>query len=348
MSKETPMAPKQIVSEDLDEGTAAAESLHPQTHTENDPKTKVETLKAMVGAANCLTNTELTKWYTSMIDLFPAVGEKPVGGTADSNRKTNNMKSGGKNPLAPMPMVKIKEDMDALFEGDTTLTEETKDKITTLFEAAVGVRAAIVEAELEEAYAVALEEEVDEFISETEENISAFLDYAIDKWMTENEVAIVDSLRLENAEEFMDRVKTALVESFIDVPEERLDVVHEMSEHVDEVEGRLSDVLAENLKLKALIADAEREAVLADMSEGLTLVDAEKLATLVESIEYTDVSEYGKKVFVIKEKYFAQPAKTKNEGVETLNEENLGAEERVVYSDPLVEAAVAAMNRNLR
>ncbi len=340
MSKETaPMTDKTQIEAVIDED--AQDSLKPQSHTENDPKSKVETLKSIVGHASSMTNTDLTKWFTQMIDLYPAVAK--AHGDASANKATNNMKAGG-TPLAAMAPVKIKEDMDSLFEGET-LSEEAKEKITTLFEAAVSIRATIVEAELEEAYAVALEEEVSEFIAETTKQIESFLDYSVDKWISENEVAIVDSLRLENAEQFMESVKGALVESYIDVPEDRLDVVSEMAETVTDLEAELSKSLAENLALKAQIAEATQETILDDIKEGLTMVDAEKLDTLIESVDFVDAESYAKKVSLIREKHFPSGAKPKNDGVETLNENNLAAEDVVVYTDPLVEAAVRAMDK---
>lgn len=316
-------------------------SLKPQSHTENDPKSKVETLSAMVGAANCMTNQELTKWYTSMIDLYPGVIKAP--GSADTNRATNNMKAGG-TPLAPMPIVKIKEDVDALFEGET-LTEEAKERITTLFEAAVSVRVGIENARLQEEYDERLQEEVAGFIAETDQSISDYLDHTVEKWLTENEVAVVDTLRLENAEEFMGKLKDLFVESYIDIPEERLDVVHEMTTHVEEIESELTDALNEIAALRAQVASAVQDAIVESATEGLTMVDAEKLATLIESVEFSDPKDYEKKIIIIKEKHFPTVAKTKSEGVETLNEDNLAAEDRVVYVDPLVEATVRAMDQ---
>lgn len=343
MSKETKMSKDQI------DETAGADSLKPQSQSASDPKSKVETLKAMVGAANSMTNTELTKWFTQMIDLYPAVGQKPVGKSADSNRATTNMKAGG-TPLAPMPQVKIKEDMDALFEGES-LTEEAKDKITTLFEAAVQVRSDIVIAEaieaLEEQYETKLTEQVEEFIAETDETISQYLKYSVDRWLEENELAVVNTLRVEHAEEFMDKMADLLRESRIEIPEDSVDVLDEMVQTVEQLEDKLSKTIAENARLAAQIEEATMLDVVSEQSEGLTMVDAERLSTLVESVEFTSKDEYAKKVKVIKEKYFPEAPKTKNDGVETLNEENLAPTDQLVYQDPLIEQAVRAMN-NMR
>lgn len=351
MSKETEMAKTKV--ETIDEGTAAAESLHPQTHSENDPKSKVETLSKMVGAANCMTNKELTKWYTSMIDLYPAVGEKPVG-NAEANKSSIEMASGGKKALPAMPVVKIKEDVAALFEGEE-LTEEAKDRFTTLFEAAVNVKVGlelatlqeqfeVLETELVEEYGELLESEIAEFIEETDASISDYLDYSVGKWLEENEVAVVDSLRLENAEDFMGKLKSLFIESNIDIPEERLDVVQEMSAHVETVETELSDAINEITALRAELAGRARTSIVEDAADGLTMVDAEKLFTLTEDLEFSTNEEFAKKVVVIKEKYFPTKAAPKNDGVETLNEDVIKTEDSTTYIDPLVEAAVRAMN----
>lgn len=326
--------------------TAAAESLKPQSHTENDPKSKVETLKKVVGAANALTNQELTKWFTQMIDLYPAVGQKPVGKSADSNRSTVNMKAGG-SPLAPMPQVKIKEDMDALFEGES-LTEEAKDRLTTIFESAIAVRADVIIseaiAELEEQYEQKLTEQVEQFINETDETISEFLKYSVDRWLEENELAVVNTLRVEHCEAFMDNLAGVLREARIEIPEDSVDVLDEMAETVEKLEARLNDQIAENAKLVAAIEEATKEDIVDEIAEGLTLVDSEKLATLIESVEFVSAEDYAKKVQVIKEKHFTSSPKVKNEGVETLNEENLAPADQTVYADSLIEQAVRIMN----
>lgn len=336
MSKETKMT-KEV--EKIDED--AQSSLKPNSNASGDPKSKVETLKAMVGAANCMTNQELTKWYTSMIDLYPGVVKAP--GSAEANKATNNMAAGGK-PIAPMPIVKIKEDIQELFKDDAGLLEQA-DNITTLVEAAVAVRVAVERAALDEEYEARLAEEVEEFIAETDETISTYLQSAVDKWMTDNEVAIVNSLRLENVETFMEGLRKLFIESDINVPEESLDVVAEMTEHVEAVEAELTDALTEVAQLKEALAAKDQEAVLESAAEGLTLVDSEKLKGLVESVEYVDAGDFAKKVGVIKEKFFPGSPKVKNEGVETLNEENLSpALETNTFQDPLIEAAVRAMN----
>jgi len=307
-----------------------------------DPKSKVETLKSIVGAASSMTNTDLTKWYTSMIDLYPGVIKSP--GSAEANKATNNMKAGGK-PIAAMPPVKIKEDMDALFADLGTLTEaETQDKITTLVEAAISVRVGLIEAELEEKYEAKLTEEVEAFIAETDETISTYLQSATEKWMTDNEVAIVDTLRLENVETFMEKLKGLFVESYIDVPQERIDVVAEMTDHVEAVEAELTDALTKVAELQEALVTRDRQAVLESALEGLTLVDSEKLKQLTEDVDFAGTEDFSKKVSVIKEKFFPGTPKPKNDGVETLNEQNLAPETKVVYQDPLIAEAVRAMN----
>jgi hypothetical protein len=330
----------EIIAED------AQGSLKPNSSSAGgDPKSKVETLKSIVGAASSMTNTELTKWYTSMIDLYPGVVKAP--GSADSNRATNNMKAGG-TPIAPMPIVKIKEDIQDLFKDDAALLEQA-DTIVTLLEAAIQVRVTLAEAELTEKleaeYATKLTEEVEAFIAETDETISTYLAAAVDKWMTDNEVAIVDTLRLENAETFMQKLQGLFTESFWDVPEERVDIVAEMSEHVEAVEAELTDALSKVAELTEQLTAKSQEAVLESALEGLTLVDSEKLKGLVESVDYVNADDYAKKIGVIKEKFFPGTPKVKNDGVETLNEQNLGVEEKSVFVDPLIEAAARIMSQ---
>lgn len=345
MTKETPVPGK---IKKLDE-TVASDSLKPASKPDSNPKSKLETIAKIVSAAHSLPTQDLTKWFDDMISQYPGVAKGH--GDASSNRNSTNMKAGG-TPIAPMGMEKLKapstsvnvrEDVADLFSGQD-LTEEFKESAITLFEAAINARMGIEVIRLEEEYEDKLVSEMNAFIQKTDQTISDYLDYSVDKWLSENEVAIVDSLRLENAEEMIEKFKNVFVEGYFDVPDERVDIVNEMADHVEGLETELSEAIAENARLKAELVEGSKQKTLSKITEGMTLVDTEKLGTLIESIEFTGEDEFSKKVKVIKEKYFPAAPKVKNEGVETLNEVRLEPEEKIVNHDPLVEAALRTMN----
>ena len=324
---------------------SAVDSLKPNSSpTDSDPRTKVEVLASMIGAAAAMPTSELVKWFDGMM----ANKYTADVGSADANRATQNMSAGG-TPLAPQPMVKIsaKEDVDAVFAGET-LTEEARDKISTLFEAAVSARVGVETVALEEAYEALLTEEIEGFITETTKNINDYIDYAVTQWINENEVAVVDSLRLENTEDFMEKLKNLFTESYIDVPEDRLDVVREVSEKVVDLETKLNSTIAENVELKRTLVEKDKASVISTVSEGLTLSDSEKFKTLIENIEYTNTADYTKKLKLVQETYIQskKPAISEQSGdVNTLNEEApvaLGKE--AVITDPFVAAAAKMMN----
>lgn len=352
------------IDRELDE--AAAASLKPQSMpSDADPKSKPEAMARVLGALGAMP----TDWALDHCKEILAQYEKwktdAAKGSAESNKATLNMKpsaaKGGGGPSADGSMKQVagqtkpalwdatKEEVETIFGGES-LTEEAQGKISALFEAAVSMRFSLLEAELEEQYETELTAAVAQFIEETTQGLDAYVDYAVEQWITENEVAVVDTLRLENTEEFMDKLKDLFVESYIDVPEERLDIVKEMSDKVVDLESRLDEVLNRNAELEESILTAVQEDTIDAVSEGLTLTDSEKLKTLVENVEFDgDVETYTKKLKVVRESYFKKKAPSANSGsVDTLNESTDGfVETRTAISDPFVAAAAKQLLRTM-
>ena len=157
----------------------------------------------------------------------------------------------------------------------------------------------------------------------------------------------MDTLRLENTEQFMEKLKDLFVESYIDVPEERLDVVREMSEQIVDLEAKLDEALSTKAELEADILESAREDIIDEVSEGLTLADSEKLKTLIENVEFNgDVESYAKKVQTVRENYFDKKTPPSTSGsVDVLNEEGSSfTSNHQVISDPFVAAAARYMN----
>ena len=205
----------------------------------------------------------------------------------------------------------IKEDIDDMFSSDG-LSEEFKEKASTVFEAAVNVRAILKEAELQEIFeetVSALEEEFEEKLQEEaakvfddlSEKLDQYLDYAIKEWLEENQLAVENSLRAEIAEDFIQGLHGLFAEHYIRVPDEQLDLVAEMKSELEEVKSKLNETVDSKLELQAIIDEATREAALDEMSEGLSAIQSEKLRTLAEGIEFTDVRTYGRKLSILKE-----------------------------------------------
>jgi len=203
--------------------------------------------------------------------------------------------------------------MDELLADQEDLSEDFKAKASTLFEAAVQNRVVLEVARLEEEFETQLEEKITESVDELHQQVEQYMDYVVEQWMQENEVAIESNFRVQATESFIDGLKNLFAESYVEVPEEKVDLIADLQQSVAELEESLESVQAENLKLNAMISEASVEAAFEEVSEDLVETQVEKLRSLAEGIEYADAEEYAEKLKIIKEQYFTE-SKQENEG----------------------------------
>ncbi|CAB4124358.1 prohead core protein [uncultured Caudovirales phage] len=197
-----------------------------------------------------------------------------------------------------------KEDIDALFNGEE-LSEEFREKVTTIFETAVIARAVAVVEEMEEEILAAAEESIEEIKAELEEQVDAYLGYMVEEWVRDNELAIETGLKAEIVEGFMSDLKNLFVEHNISIPDETVDVLESMTQELDELTDKLNEQMNANIELSRKIDESTRQSVINSVCEGLTATQAEKVKTLAEGVEFTTEGEYGKKIGIIRENYFA-------------------------------------------
>lgn len=215
----------------------------------------------------------------------------------------NNTKATADTSAQNKASVSMKEDMDAMFDGEE-LSEEFKEKATTFFEAAVHARVQEKIASLEEEYETKLTEEVTQIAEELSTKIDDYLGYVVEQWMEENEVAIETSLRSQVTEEFIDGLKALFNEHYINIPEDKVDVIEELALQVEELQGKLNSSIEEQIELKKQIDEQTKQLVFSEVSEGLVATQADKFMTLAEGVEYSDAETYKRKLEVIKESYF--------------------------------------------
>jgi len=192
--------------------------------------------------------------------------------------------------------------LDALVESEATLSDEFKQKTSVIFEAAVKSKLSEEVSRLEEQYKEELAEEVSSIKSELVEKIDSYLNYVVESWMEDNRVAIQNGLRTEIAETFMDKMKDLFVESYIDVPESKVDLVDELAGQVEELEEKLNSQTGESIKLSEELEQYKRNAIVAEAARDLADTQKEKLAELVEGIDFDE--DFASKVATIKESYF--------------------------------------------
>jgi len=241
---------------------------------------------------------------------------------------------------------KMKEDMDALLSGEN-LSEEFVTKATTIFEAAVVARAEEVIAEAE----AQLQEQFDAAVEEIKEDLAAkvddYLNYMVEEWMKENELAIEKGLRAEIVEDFIGGLRNLFVEHYIDIPADKVDVVEELTSKVEELEASLNEEMNRSVELTKSLSEQKKIEAIYTACEGLSQVQVEKLKSLAENVEFTTEEEFVGKLDVLKESYFKAVVKAAN--LSSLDDEVEIEEETKkpsVSVDPLVEQVARTISQS--
>jgi hypothetical protein len=256
---------------------------------------------------------------------------------------------GGSGPKTKdaMPKLGVREDVEEMFAGQD-LSEEFKENAATLFEAAIHARTILEVARLEEEYEEALIEAVTEIQEELSSKVDSYLEYVVESWMEENEVAIESTLRNELMEEFIDGLQGLFAEHYIAVPEDKVDVLEALAQKVEVLEGRLDETINENSELRAVVANVEKNEIFESLCDGLAFSQVEKFRALAEGIDFDgDVETYGKKLSFVKENYF----KTKSSVfASNIEEETFEGEEstNTVSIDPTVNRYVQAISKTVK
>jgi flagellar hook-basal body complex protein FliE len=217
-------------------------------------------------------------------------------------------------------------DLGALLDSDSTLSEDFKSKVRTIFEAAVMARVDQMADTLEASFVETLGEAVEEIKQGLTEQTNEYLSYVAEQWMSDNEIAIEKSLRTELTEDFINGLKALFVEHYIEIPEDKVDVIEELSEEVAQVENRLNEEISRNVELTGMVKAYQAQEVFTAACDGLTDVQVDKLASLAEGIEFTTAEEFSKKLDMLRENYFTGSESTLTENKEeksasdTLNE----------------------------
>jgi predicted nuclease with TOPRIM domain len=180
--------------------------------------------------------------------------------------------------------------------------------------------------------------------------LDQYLDYCVEQWMEENQLAIENSLRADIAEDFMDALRNVFAEHYITVPDEKIDLVAEMKAELDEIKARLNETTDEKIALEAVIEEATMEATFEEVSDGLAETQVEKLKTLAEGIDFTDASTYRKKLEIVKEQYFKTPKSNTRTGLitEVIDGEDDTAQNTSTYRAPGMDKYVQAIAKAVK
>ncbi len=214
----------------------------------------------------------------------------------------------------------IEEDVNALL-SDEDLSDEFKEKAKLVFEAALHAKTKEIQSALEEHYATALAEEIEEIKLELTERVDSYLEYVSSEWLEENALEVERGLKTEITESFINGMKGLFEEHYVSMPEDRYDVLESMVEKLDEMEGKLNEQISKNIALNNKLSESVAETVLNTVSEGLAISQKDKLATLAESVEFESENDYYQKLVTLRESYFPRNTGITVNETESLTEE---------------------------
>ena len=276
------------------------------------PKGKAGIVSDMYNHLNTMSKEELQDAYNSMM----GTGEEEVVEKVVPEIATE---------------ADFSEDLDALVESEATLSDEFRAKTAVIFESALKTKLAEEVERIESAYEEKLEAELIEQREEFVEKVDSYLNYVVEQWMEENKIAIHQGLRTEIAENFMNNLKDLFVESYVDVPESKIDLVDDMADQIEELEEQLYKTTADAIKLNESVESLKRQSIITEASHGLADTQTEKFASLVSDLEFDDEESFASKVATVRESYF-----TKTNSTEEVLEES--ADEQSSY-EPEVDVA---------
>ena len=276
------------------------------------------------------------------VDAAEKKGPKAKGRKGDkSNSQPSELKPAGKAMKAEDVDFDgdFSDDLNALVESEATLSEEFKAKTAVIFEAAVKSKLSEEIDRLETEYAEQLAEEVSTTKADLVEKVDSYLNYVVEQWMEDNKVAIQTGLRTEIAEGFMNKLKDVFEESYIEVPESKVDLVDELAEANEGLEAQVNEATAKALELSEELETYKRAAVIREASKDLAETQVEKLTSLAESVDFENEKAFAQKVATLKESYFS---KTKT--AESIVEDTDDTSDEVEVS-PMMEQYINALRK---
>jgi len=305
-------APEEEGDEDEDE-EEEAEAVIPV------PKTKNGMLKSVYEKLNSLKKDQLAAQYEAILKATKLAEENDDEEDDDEEEvKEKRTKAAIK---AEDLNIDVKDDVEALVQGEDGLTEEFKEKASTIFEAAV--QAKVLEEvnkkvdEIETQFKEDQDKSSEDFKKEITEKVDGYLTYVVEEWMSENELAIDRGIRSELVEDFMSGLRTLFTEHYIDIPEEKVDMVDDLFTKVEDLETSLDEEINRGVDLQKELAQFKKDDALKQATKDLADTETEKISKLAEGIEYENEEQYIEKLNVLKESYFPKSDAVTSEITET-------------------------------
>ena len=323
----------------LDEDTAASNQATLAMKPTNVSRSDL--ISRMVAYASQLNKDDLSQ---VMVDMGVPQNDDIYNNNA--HLATGDMS--GKNKASIKSSSAIKEDLALLFGDSSDLSEDFRLKVSTLFEAAVSTRVEIENARLEEEFEAKLEESYNEIKVDMMENIDSYLNYAVAEWIEENKLAVENNIRTQVTESFLTGLKGLFEEHYVEIPEDKADIVESMAERIEELEELVNETTADNIELSKIVNEKEVREISASLSEGMISTQKDKFTKLIEAVDYSDAEEFRKKANIIKETYFTGKSEVKVVADQLINEEVEELEVKKPSMDSAMNMYVSSLSKTIK
>ncbi len=335
---------EKVMAEDMN--ILQTEAHHEKKETMMMPKTKKDAINAMYDMAHKMEKMnagDAKKMAEKMMKMkmgghLPS--EKEEGMHDDEEKKEsveNRLKS-----------IDVSEHVNALMNGEGDLSEEFKRKAATVFEAAVKSKVRTEVERLEEEYRDELEENINTTKGELTEKVDTYLNYVVEEWMKENELAIERGLKGEIAEDFISGLKQLFEDHYVDVPDEKYDVLEAQSEKISELEGKINEMMDKSIEMKNTNASLVKEQVISELGSDLAETEIEKFKGLVEDVDYSDEQSYRDKLATLKESYFPKVQLNSTPVAETIDDVETGNAQSDIDTTDSMAAYMTAIGRTVK
>lgn len=303
---------------------------------------KMSMIQAMVEKMNVMRKEDLMNSFTSLMDALDA-DKNLVNEDAD-----DPIQIVSRNHKITARDIDIEEDVAALFAGDDSLTEDFKEKAVIIFETAVVSK---VNDQLQK-YVVDIESEIEAekniFKEEISSQLDQYLDYVVENWMEENKLAVETGIKTEVTESFIDGLKNLFVEHYVEIPDDKVDVVEELAYRADDLEARLNEEIEKNSHMKEMMIEFKKAELVAEASESLTETQKDKFGVLAEGVDFVDEDVFIQKLETLKESYFSNVDKYSSTVSNFDDAEPLDEEEQRQFVNPEMSAYVNSISRSLK
>jgi hypothetical protein len=305
------------------------------------PGTKAGIINAMMSKMNEMPTKQLKASYGKMMAGMKMEDFDREEDTIEEVHSVRDL------PKVTAEDVTVTEDVAAMFEGAEDISEDFKDKATVIFEAAVVSKVNEQLEKISTNFEAELSEEVEKLQKELTENLDQYLDYVVEQWMEENRLAVEQGLKAEMVEDFLKGLKGLFEDHYVEIPEEKVDVVEELATKAEELESKLNEQIEKNVDLHSVVEQYKRDQLIESVAGDLTDTQKAKFETLAEGIDFVDAESFTNKLTIVRESYFGKGEEVSSSYVldddEPLTEET---SEKAV--DPGMANYVNAISRSIK